>query len=87
MYDHQNIGNYLLSMLFVFLFLGKPILNFPASTFTISESDGVAELKLMLSKPLDCCTVSVRVLIEEIDEGDRFAEGTLYNYVLCGKYR
>ena len=70
-----------------FLFLGKPILNFPASTFTISESDGVAELKLMLSKPLDCCTVSVRVLIEEIVGGneENKAEGTLYNYVLCGK--
>ena len=41
----------------------------------------------MLSKPLDCCTVSVRVLIEEIVGGneENKAEGTLYNYVLCGK--
>ena len=41
----------------------------------------------MLSKPLDCCTVSVRVLVEEIVGRNKedTAEGTLYNYVLCGK--
>ena len=53
---------------------------FSGSSFTISESLGEVELKLMLSKPLDCCTVSVKVLIEELD-----GKGKLYNYVLCGK--
>ena len=63
------------------------MLRFPGSTFSVSESDGEGKLKLMLSKPLNCCTVSVRVLVEGIVGGNEEdnAEGTLYNYVLCGK--
>ena len=54
------------------------------SSFSIRETLGEAKLELMLDKPLNCCTVSVKVRFEELDTG-AIAKGKLYNNVLCGK--
>ena len=54
------------------------------SSFSISETLREAQLELMLDKPLNCCTVSVKVQFEESVTGI-IAKGKLYNNVLCGK--
>ena len=61
---------------------------FSGSSFTISESLEEVQLKLMLNKPLNCCTVSVKVLIEELN-GREIAKGKLYNLIMfcVEKYR
>ena len=37
------------------------------ATFSVSEGNGPSEPVLRLSRPLDCCTISVRVDIQDDD--------------------
>ena len=57
------------------------VLNFTQSSFSVPEGNGPAQPVLELTRALDCCTISVRVDIE-----DNTATGKYYNifkYEIC----
>ena len=47
----------------LYVLVGNPTLRFTVSAFSGNEG-GEAVLELILNKPLDCCTVSVKVQLQ-----------------------
>ena len=51
--------------LMLFYFVGI-IIEFSEHKYDVSENDRLAQPILILSRPLECCTLHVRVVVEDV---------------------
>ena len=73
----MNICSYICWPMYMYDFLIGIELNFSSENYTVKESDMSVQLSLILSKEINCCSVSVLLKCENFD-----ATGKLFSFVL-----